>query len=71
MDRRSLLFVILLTVSLFFVNQWIFPPKKASTSQSPVAKKQEALESPSTDFSAFQSPVVQEAQGEQFYVIEN
>ncbi|MES2122166.1 MAG: membrane protein insertase YidC [Chlamydiota bacterium] len=71
MDRRSLLFVILLTVSLFFVNQWIFPPKKASTSQTPIVKKQEVLESTSTDFSSFHSPVVQGTQGEQFYIIEN
>lgn len=72
MDRRSLLFVIALTVSLFFVNQWLFPPKKQSTPPSQVVKKQDAPESQNSDFSTFESPAaITKSEGEQFYVIEN
>ena len=38
MDRRSLIFVVALTIALFFVNQWFSSPNKNATTASPPPK---------------------------------
>ncbi len=71
MDRRSLIFVLALSVSLFFVNQWFFksPPK-----QSPAApeKKFEAIqEDTSLPLDSVSTPNLMQPKNEEFFVLQN
>src|SRR5579862_2472880 len=69
MDRRSLLFVIVLVVALFFLNQWFFSDKNTAP-VSPPQKKYESLE-PVSGSSAPEPPSRTQTNEEQFYVLEN
>ncbi len=72
MDKRSLIFVIGLTIALFFVNQWFF---KSSPSQ-PQSIAQEKLQLNPNDFPTKDSPsaaapLIAKSSNEQFFVLEN
>ena len=56
MDKRQIVFIIVLTISFFFINQYLFPPREYSP---PVQAEKEVAPPP--------PPVVQE----ELYVIEN
>jgi YidC/Oxa1 family membrane protein insertase len=71
MDKRSLLFVLLLAVSLFFVNMWFTSkeePRPLQTQQT-----QEPVVSQASPAPAVQAPqrAMNKATEEQFYVLEN
>lgn len=70
MDRRSLVFVIVLTMTLFFVNQWFFSDKKDTGPQPVSQKKYEEFQEPISSVQSVEPPSVNES-AEQFYVIEN
>lgn len=68
MDRRSLIFVIGLTIAFFFVNQWFFkspPPKTAATPPQKEIRACEGNAGPSSS-----SPVPQ-FKDEEYFVLEN
>ncbi|MEN9343560.1 MAG: inner membrane protein oxaA [Chlamydiota bacterium] len=58
MDRRSLLFVIGLTIAFYFVNQWFFPTQTPQAKAAPVEQKIEKTE-------------VAYRGNEEYYVLEN
>lgn len=70
MDRRSLIFVIALTVSLFFVNQWFFKTPAPQPVQQ--VKKVEVVDE---DFSPLADevsmPALTKSANEEFFVLEN
>lgn len=73
MDKRSLLFVVALTASLFFVNQWFSSKssEKKAESQQAVAQTAPSTAIPaSSALNASSAPKSQIA-AEQFYVLEN
>lgn len=64
MNKRSFLFVLILTVGFFFLNQWLFPPKKSSNTTTETQKVYLEPEEA--------KPLATEAfQQQQFFVIEN
>ncbi len=65
MDKRSLIFVIGLTIALFFVNQWFSKDNKPTT-QAPVTKTFEVQ--PAAPSSSLQN---QKSVKEQYFVLEN
>lgn len=62
MDKRSIIFVILLSAALYFVNQW-FSPKISPPTPAPTAVEEPATPSPAA--------VAKAERKEQFYVLEN
>lgn len=72
MDRRSLIFVLALTASLFFVNQWFFKsPAPQQTSAAP-AKKFEAIEEDtSLPLASVSTPTLNQSTNEEFFILQN
>lgn len=70
MDRRSLLFVIALTVALFFVNQWFFPSKQTAPLPPSQEKPIETFQEPIPHAIAELPPQLKSGK-EHFYVLEN
>lgn len=70
MDRRSLIFVVALTVALFFVNQWF---SKSTPSSQPIPPKQPvaAEQQIASELEARPHSSVPKLSGEQFFVLEN
>jgi YidC/Oxa1 family membrane protein insertase len=72
MDRRSLIFVLALTVALYFVNQWFFksptPQKQPTPSQKQIEQVEEELTLPSETMSA---PAGSPPKNEEFFVLQN
>ncbi len=72
MDKRTLLFVILLTVTLFFVNMWFEAPRQEQMRQWQEQQKLKKAEEAQTQLT---EPVVQETPSkktpESYYVLEN
>jgi YidC/Oxa1 family membrane protein insertase len=69
MDRRSLIFVIALTIALFFVNQW-FTSNKPPQSVPPPVKSQMNTELP-LPIEPSSAPVVSKSSKEEFFVLQN
>jgi len=64
MDKRTILFVILLTVTFYFVNQWLFP----SASPPPATQAVQTIEQPRNERKEI-APT--SSSNEEFYVLEN
>ncbi len=67
MDKRTVIFVICLAASLFFINQWLFPP--APIKPSTVTSSESVVSTTQPVKEAVQP--INLDQNEQFYVIEN
>ncbi|MFI0478694.1 MAG: hypothetical protein ACH349_06230, partial [Candidatus Rhabdochlamydia sp.] len=67
MNKRSFLFVLILTVGFFFLNQWLFPPK---TPQGTATGTQKIYVEPATEPQPLATEAFQQQQ-QQFFVIEN
>jgi YidC/Oxa1 family membrane protein insertase len=72
MDKRSLIFVIILSISFFAINQWLAPtpppPKQSTVTQSPIEKKD------TTDTyqrNQDEQETAYQQKNEEFYVLEN
>ncbi|MDR2539728.1 MAG: membrane protein insertase YidC [Chlamydiales bacterium] len=67
MNKRSFLFVLLLTVGFFFLNQWLFPPKQPSitTTETQKVYVEPTIEAKPTATDTF------DQQQQQFFVLEN
>lgn len=66
MNKRSFLFVLILTVGFFFLNQWLFPPK-----QPPIpTETQKVYVEPVTETKPLTTNALRQQQ-QQFFVIEN
>lgn len=70
MDKRSIIFVIGLTIALFFVNQW-FSSKSTAPGPAPQQKKVENFAQEFNTGEEVSSPVIQKVSGEQYFVIQN
>ena len=68
MDKRSFIFVIGLTIALFFVNQWFAPPPRVAT-KPPVEKV--AQTPPEEKVVVTQAPPVSTSTQEEYFVMEN
>ncbi len=71
MDRRSLIFVIGLTIALFFVNQWFFksPPPQQQSVPPKTQLSQENFSAQSNTGSV--APAVANSKNEEFFVLQN
>ena len=69
MDKRSLLFVLGLTIALFFVNQWFSSPPPPKGTTPPKASVQTVTETPSEFVPS--TPSVAPSTQEEYFVIEN
>ena len=70
MDRRSLIFVLGLTIALFFVNQWFSssnPPQKST----PPPKQVETIKEEISFKETPETPAVPQSANEEFFVLEN
>ena len=65
MNKRSFLFVLILTVGFFFLNQWLFPPKNPSIIETQKVHVEPVIEERSTATNIFNQ------QQQQFFVLEN
>ncbi len=71
MDRRSLIFVIGLTIALFFINQWFFkspPPQPSEPPKKQVSQVEENLAIPRENVAA---PAIPPSKNEEFFVLQN
>ncbi len=73
MDRRSLIFVLALTVALFFVNQWFGSKDDEKRQQALAQKKVEQVQVQQQPLPiAYDTPIAPQKSGkEQYYVLEN
>ncbi len=72
MDRRSLIFVIALTASLFFINQWFFKSPTPQQPSTPPIKKFEAIEENlSLSPESVVMPPLRDISNEEFFVLQN
>lgn len=72
MDRRSLIFVIALTVSLYFINQWFSSTPPPAQQTPPPQKKVEHVEeelTPPTESTPL--PLAGQTKNEEFFVLQN
>ncbi|MEK7339966.1 MAG: hypothetical protein AABZ92_04540, partial [Verrucomicrobiota bacterium] len=67
MNKRSFLFVLILTVGFFFLNQWLFPPKKPSITPT---ETQRVYVEPVIEAKPIAIDALNQQQ-QQFFVIEN
>jgi YidC/Oxa1 family membrane protein insertase len=70
MDKRSILFVVFLTASLFFVNQWFNHKDQERKAVTPSSKPIENTAIPELSQSA-STPILPKESSQQFYVLEN
>jgi YidC/Oxa1 family membrane protein insertase len=71
MDKRVLIFVVCISATLFFVNQWFSHDEKTPAAPSPVqTEAQAAAPMPSTGANTYEA-AIPASKEEQFYVIEN
>lgn len=69
MDRRSLIFVIVLSVGLFFVNQWFFAPNKSAPVSTQPQKPDLQVQLPS-EIETSSQPIASSSK-EEFFVLQN
>lgn len=71
MDRRSLIFVLALTVSLFFVNQWFFKSTPQQAAAAPEKKFEAIQEDTSLPLDSVSTPTLKQPKNEEFFVLQN